>query len=225
MNNSDQSTKEFILPVTIEEYFRSYRMDELKKYLDVTEKYLKKAKAEFETWSDEQVEGLPTNQRQEFYDFYQDDYWQYDERFPRILRNSFFVSAISLLEYELNLLCSRLKKDYDIRINLSDFRGGTLEQIRKYLQNARLAFPLNNRNWQEINNYYKLRNCIVHVNGLVMELEHKDRINLIPYLKRKGLVSQDTIKQEIALTKSFCEEVIGTIQNFLIELEKKITKV
>ena len=229
MNSSNQVSNDIILPITIDEYFRSYRFDELKEYLDITEKYLEKAKSDFETSANEQAKKLsnanPNLRADEINDILSDDYWRYSERFPRILRNSFLVSAISLLEYELNLICNRLKKKYDIRINLNDFKGGTLEQIRKYFKNARLEFQFNNSTWREINNYYKVRNCIVHVNGLIMELEHKDRINLISYLKKKDIISQDTIKQEIALKKSFCEEVIETIQNFLAELEKKIAKI
>jgi hypothetical protein len=212
-----------VLPVTEDEWFRSYRLDELKKYLDVTEKYLQKAKAEFEARSDEQIKELPDEKRQEFYDFYQDDYWQYAEKFPRILRNSLLVSAISLLEYEINVICESLKKKQDIRINLNDLRGDALERTRKYFQNAGLELPFNNHIWREINHYYKVRNCIVHTNGLIMELQYKDRKDLIPYLTRKGIISEDTIKKEIALTTQFCKEVIETIQVFLVELEKNIS--
>lgn len=222
MSSLNQGSREIIIPLNIEAFFRSHRLDELKKYLDITEKYLQKAKAEFEAWSDERVKELPAEQRQEFYDFYYDEYWQYAEKFPRILRNSFLVATISLLEYELNVICNRLKKKHDIRINLSDLKGDTLERTRKYCQNAGLELPDNNTTWQDIKHYYKVRNCIVHTNGLVMELQHKDRKELIPYLNSRRIISQDTIKQEIALTKQFCEEVIETIQTFLVELEKSI---
>jgi len=227
MNSSNQGSHEIILPITIDEYFRSYRFDELKKYLDITEKYLEKAKSDFETHLSEQAKKLSTanlspKELDEINDFYGDEYWRYSERFPRILRNSFLVSAISLLEYEMNVVCERLKKNQDLRISLSDLKGDVLERTRKYCQNAGLELPDNNTTWQDIKHYYKVRNCIVHTNGLVMELQHKDRKELIPYLNSRRIISQDTIKQEIALTKQFCEEVIETIQTFLVELEKSI---
>ncbi len=226
MISSEQGKKELVLPVTVEEYFRSHRFDELKEYLDVTEKYLQKAKIDFETSANEQAKKLstanPTFRADEINDILGNDYWRYAETFPRILRSSFLVSAISLLEYEINVICQSLKKKQDIRINLNDLRGDTLERTRKYFQNVGLELPFNNHIWQEINHYYKARNCIVHTNGLIMELQYKDRKDLIPYLTRKGIISEDTIKQEIALTRSFCEEVIETIQAFLVELEKNI---
>jgi len=227
MNSSNQGSHEIILPITIDEYFRSYRLDELKKYLDITEKYLEKAKSDFKTHLSEQAKKLSTanlspKELDEINDFYGDEYWSYSERFPRILRNSFLVSAISLLEYEMNVVCERLKKNQGLRISLSDLKGDVLERTRKYCQNAGLELPDNNTTWQDIKHYYKVRNCIVHTNSLVMELQRKDRKELIPYLNSRRIISQDTIKQEIALTKQFCEEVIETIQTFLIELEKSI---
>jgi hypothetical protein len=208
------------------DYFRAYaRLDELKKYLDITEKYLQKAKVEFEAWSDERVKELPAEQRQEFYDFYQDDYWQYAEKFPRILRNSFLVSAHSLLEYEIKLICSRLKKEQQIPISLSDLKGDTiLDRTKLYCKLAGLDFPFNDPTWKEIKQYSKVRNCIVHTNGLLKEFQDKDKKGLIPYLTKKGIISQDTIEQEIALTEQFCAEVVETIQAFLENLYKALVK-
>jgi hypothetical protein len=227
MSSLNQGLHEIILPITIDEWFRSYRLDELKKYLDITEKYLQKAKSDFEAHLDEQskklsIANLSPKELDEINDFYSDEYWRYSERFPRILRNSFLVSAIALLEYEMNVVCTSLKKKQDIRINLSDLRGGTLERTRKYFENAGFNLPFNNPTWQEIKYYSKVRNCIVHTNGLINELQYKDRKELIPYLTRKGIISQDTIKQEIALTEQFCKEVVETIQAFFVELEKNI---
>ena len=108
MSLSNQGSKEFILPITIDEYFRSHRFDELKEYLDITEKYLEKAKSDFETSANEQAKELstanPDLRTDEINDIHSNDYWRYSERFPRILRNSFLVSAISLLEYEINVI-------------------------------------------------------------------------------------------------------------------------
>ncbi|OGO23858.1 MAG: hypothetical protein A2144_08530 [Chloroflexi bacterium RBG_16_50_9] len=220
MNSLNLGSHDVIL--TIAAWFRLRRFDELEKYLDITEQYLQKAKNDFEAESGERLKGLPAKKRQEYYDFSDEDYWQYAEKFPRILRNSFFVSAISLLEYEMNILCNRLKKEQGIRINLSDLRGDILERTKKYFENAGLEFPVRDRTWQEINHYYNVRNCIVHANGLVMELRDNDRKTLVPFIKSKHIISQDNIIEEIALTPEFCKEVIETIQSFLVELEKNI---
>ena len=220
--SSSNQERYIALPVTIDEYFRSYRLDELKKYLDITEKYLKTAEDDFKARVDKETEILSRENLSpgEINDILSDEYWRYSERFPRIFRNSFLVSAISLLEHELNLICNRLKKEQNIRINLSDLTGDTLERTKKYFQNAGLELPFSDPSWQEINNYYMVRNCIVHNNGLIQGV--KGERALRSYISRKKIISEDTIKEEIALTPEFCREVVETIQVFLVELEKSM---
>ncbi len=186
--------------------------DELKQFLNVTEKYLAKAKSEFETKSFTELglDSLPNDIRN---DIYNDKHWYYDVKFPRILRNSFLVTAISYLEYEIYVIYSRLKKIELIPSKDSTDKG--YEQAKLVWKLVDLESYHRSKIWQELKFYYKVRNCIVHKDGLIMELEYKDRRVLIPYLKKTGIISHDTIDEEIALTASFCEEVITTIQHFL----------
>ena len=232
MSSLNQGSKEIVLPITIDEYFRSYRFDELKKYLDITEKYLEKAKSDFETSANEQAKKLstanPNLRADEINDILSDEYWRYSERFPRILRNSFLVSAISLLEYEINIICESLKKKQDIRINLNDLRGNTLEQAKLYFKLARLNLTFNDKTWQEINNYYLIRNCIVHNNGLIKGSRYEAKLHA--YATRNKITDKLLVFPEvrphdqIALTDQFCRQVVETIQFFLVELEKNINR-
>ena len=201
------------------DYFKAYlRLDELKEYLGITEKYLRKAKTDFEAWTDKQLKELPPEQHQEFYDVYQEDYWRHEEKFPRILRNSFLVSALSLLEYEMNVICRRLKKEKQRRISWRDLRFDVLEQFKEYCNLAGLSLPYDDPTWQEINNYYMVRNCIVHNSGLIKGAKREQELR--DYISRKNIISQDTIEQEITLTGQFCEEGINTMQDFLAKVYK-----
>lgn len=197
-----------------------YRLEELKEYLHITETYLKKALVDFKARSDEKVKELQPDERDVYYDYYQDLYWRYEEKFPRILRNSFLVAAYSLLEYEMSLICNRLKDERQIPISFSDLKGDLLDRTKSYCKLASLALPYNDPIWQEIKNYSKVRNCIAHTNGLLKEFQ--DKKDLIPYLTKKGIISQDTIEEEIALTAPFCEEVIKTMQDFLNKVYEAI---
>ena len=209
---------QFILPITLEEYLRSHRMDELKQYLEVTETYLAKAGRDFEASIYARANKLPEEERNEFLDFNLDDIWQHQEIFPRILRNSLFLAIISLLEFEIGDLCRTLKKSKDIRINLSDLKGDILEQVKIYLNNARLEHVSLNPFWQDINNYYLVRNCIAHNHGVIKGAGKEQALR--DYLGKKGIISKDTIIEEVALTSQFCNEVVEKIQNFLVELSK-----
>lgn len=190
-----------------------YRLGELKEYLEITEKYLQKAKSDFEAWVNGQASKISAEERNDFNEFYIDQYWRYSERFPRILRNSFLISAHSLLEHEMAQICKRLKMERQIPLSWSDLKGDVFERFKRYCKLANLPLLYNDSTWQEINNYYMVRNCIVHQNGLVKNLQ-KDR-DFVNYVTQKGIISDDAIEQEIALTEQFCREVIKTMEAFL----------
>ena len=232
MTSSEQGKKEIVLPVTVEEYFRSFRLTELKEYLDVTEKYLQKAKSDFETSANEQANKLstanPNLRADEINDILSNDYWRYTETFPRILRSSFLVSVISLFENEVEQISQRIKREREIPINLADLNGNLLNKVKMYCKIADLSISFGNRTWNEINNYYMVRNCIVHNNGFISGF--RDEKKMIAYAKEKEIVDRlmaiPSIRPRaiIALSEQFCKEVIQTIQDFLVELEKKIAK-
>jgi len=199
------------------------RLEKLKQCLNVTEKYLGEAKSEFEAKSYEELGLKPLYPQDVCDDIYSEELWYYAVKFPRILRNSFLVTAHSLLEYELNVICRKLKKVCQIPISWSDLKGDKLEQAKLYFKLAGIEFPSHDSIWKEVKYYYKIRNCVVHTNGLINELQDKDRRNLVPYLKKKSIISEDTIDEEIALTALFCKEVITTIQYFLNDVYEAIS--
>ena len=196
------------------------RLEKLKQCLYVTEKYLEKAKEEFEAKSYEEL-GLTLLPQDTKNEVYSEELWYYTMKFPRILRNSFLVTAHSLLEYELNVICRKLKKACQIPISWSDLKGDKLEQAKSYFKLAGLDLSFNNPTWQEISNYYLVRNCIVHNNGLIAGVQKEQA--LCDYINRKKIISEDTIEEEIALTASFCKGVIDTMQYFLNDVYEAIS--
>ena len=199
----------------------SLGLDELERYLEITEKYLQKAKTDFETWFDEKTKGLTPKERGEFGEFYTDTYGEYTETFPRILRDSFFVSAYSWLEHEMVVICRWLKKDKQLPISWGDLRGSTLDQFKLYCKLAGLDLTYDDQNWQEINNYRRIRNCVVHNRGLIKG--SREEQELYAYASRKNIIQDSMIglsirsQAQIALTEEFCKEVTKTIWAFLNE--------
>ena len=89
------------------------------------------------------------------------------------------------------VICKWLKKEKQLPINLSDLRGDTPDQFKLYCKLAGLDLPFNTRLWQEIKHYSKVRNCIVHENGLVKSFQNDKAF--MDYVTRKGITSQDTL--------------------------------
>ncbi len=196
------------------------RLEKLKQCLYVTEEYLGKAKEEFEAKSCEEL-GLNLYPKDVCDDIYNEEQWYYAVKFPRIVRNSFLVTTLSLLEYEINVICNKLKIMQTIPINLSDLKGDVLDRTKIFYKLAGLDLQDNNLNWQEINKYYLVRNCIAHNNGLISGVKKEKELRV--YITRKKIISEDKIDEEIALTASFCKEVIKTIQYFLNDVYEAIS--
>lgn len=197
------------------------RLEELKRFLYITERYLEKAKKEFleKSYDELGINSYPPDMRD---DIYNEELWNYNTKFPRILRNSFFISAYTLLEYEIDVICRRIKKEQLISKNWDVSKPDKLNEAKLYWQHAGLHISFTSNAWNEIKRYARIRNCILHANGLTKEFQVKDKDNLIPYLRKHGIISEDTIDEEIALTKTYCEKIIKTFQYFLNDIYEAI---
>jgi hypothetical protein len=118
----------------------------------------------------------------------------------------------------MSIICRRLEKEQQIPISWTDLRGGTLDQFKRYCKLAGLKLIYDDQNWQEINNYRRIRNCIVHNRGLIEgSREEKD---LRAYAERKNIIDSILVglirlQAQIALTEKFCKEVTKSIWAFL----------
>ncbi|MFC1968904.1 hypothetical protein ACFLVF_00220 [Chloroflexota bacterium] len=202
---------------------------ELRTEFDELEKYLKKAEIDFETHIQEQEKKLSTvdlspEELDEIKEFYGEAHWDYAETFPRILRISFFVSAYSLLEYKMAIICRWLKKDKQIPISWGDLRGDTLDQFKFYCKLAGLELAYDTPTWQEIQHYSMVRNCIVHNRGLLEGVKQEKELHA--YGSRKNIIEDSMLglsirpRAQIALTQEFCKEVTKTTWAFLSNILK-----
>ncbi|MFC1946795.1 hypothetical protein ACFLXY_02615 [Chloroflexota bacterium] len=110
--------------------------DILERYLKVTEESLLKAQNDFDTHVNEQLKritqlDIPPEEKDAINEFYGEQHWDYSEVFPGILRNAFLVSAYSLMEHKMALICQWLKKDNDLIDDWSKSSGkNTLEKFK-----------------------------------------------------------------------------------------------
>lgn len=174
--------------------------DTLKEYLRSVEEYLQKTTEQFDARVSDKEKTLTPGQFNEFMIDHVEEYIFYYDEFPYILRNSFFVSAYSLLDFDKGRIRRMLREAKQKPTNLS----GLIDRgICK-----------------EINKYCKLRNCIVHENGFPKETD-RDGKSLIGYIRKKGLIKERFIisdnmsELEVGLTKEFCKEAVDTMQKFI----------
>ncbi len=99
----------------------------------------------------------------------------------------------------------------------------SINRARKYLiEVAKINFP-DTRQWQNFQAYHKLRNLIVHNNGVIKPEDTS--IAFIEALKHPGLHFQVYIgvkERVIKLNDAFCKQAIENIMSFFEEFEKSL---
>lgn len=147
--------------------------------------------------------------------------WEFRDRlnviddFTNLLRSSFFVSLYSFLESRLVNECHS-RKGAHTPLRLSDIRArNELDRIQKYFTKVlRVYFPNETTQWQEVQNYRVLRNCIVHNRG-VLSGSREER-QLQNYIDRKSDLR--IVGDEVFLDTAFCSEALETVKAFFCRL-------
>lgn len=136
-----------------------------------------------------------------------------------LIRHSLFTSTYSLLETFLNDLCSTLKKERNLLIDIGDLNGSGIFRAQTYLSKIlHVEFPSSHRSWQRIGNYNKLRNCLVHTDG---QLSKESNKQLLKYIKAHKFLDVNVILK-VQLQDGFVQEVCDTMAQFVRELIPRV---
>lgn len=147
-----------------------------------------------------------------------------EDIFSNILRRSFFVAIYSLIEAQLNAICHDQEPAKGLESSVEDLTGPDkgIRRARKYLQ--RVGIRLQDiPEWNELTNYQKLRNCIVHNEGK-LESGHEKHKGARQHLKEqfiprnRDLLEWKEFDDEIIFHKGFCEEVLQVSRRFFTKL-------
>lgn len=139
------------------------------------------------------------------------------DEFEDILLKSFFVTIYGFLESKLMQRCRKLEQqNKGVVLSISEIRGEGVQKAMTYLIKVqRIDFSLSNSSeWEKIQNYNTLRNCIVHNEGRLDDGLKEGRGKLEKFIERKdsNLHLSDSY---IILTRVFCEKAWETMEEFL----------
>lgn len=201
------------------------KIDELRNYLNtlknqlenMVDDYEKRIKAEAKTIQDEQT-------RQDFYEWSGEEYWLYKETFPRILLNSFYVTAYTLLESEIYSVARRVGKKQTQVFDVSEIRGKDyLQSACYYIEKLTAVDAKTFSSWSELTEGRRLRNIIIHSNGKL--IENKD----IELAEKHKVCSESSIElpsgrsiKELSITYDYCKDFLDTLRAFFAELYKRM---
>jgi hypothetical protein len=132
--------------------------------------------------------------------------------YAQLLRRSFFVSLFSFFEVRLVNFCRLYGAN-------SDRQFHSVLQAKDYLSkelNINLSFG-SSPEWNEIQQYRHIRNCIVHFQGSITGMELRKRERLESYVNRQS-VPLSLSDNVIILHKDFCHLVSRVIKEFFWSL-------
>lgn len=203
------------------------RIDELRDYLDTLKKQLEIIAKDYEERIEEQAKKIKSDrERDEFYEFSGERHWDYTKTFPRILLNSFHVTAYTLLESEIFSLASLIGRKQKQIFDVSDFGGRDyLRTASFYISKITGVNAQDFKSWNSIDDGRHMRNIVVHSNG-VPSTQHD-----FDLAKRYGFIDESTIEfpstrsiVRLSITYEYCQSFLVTMREFFTEFYSKAGK-
>jgi len=164
----------------------------------------------------------------------------FDEVYPGYFHNSFLVTACSLFEHEVKRVWGFIEEEHHVPVTWDDIKGPVPVRMQQLLNLA--GVPLKddppkierfypdfkpveiydeNRVvvttlWEDLQFSYRLRNCIVHNNGLVNKARGPESIT--KYAREKGILVEKEGQPEVQLNEGFNIAVCNTMGTFFNKL-------
>jgi hypothetical protein len=129
------------------------------------------------------------------------------------------VTESSLVE-----ICNNLRKVVKADLILNDISGKGIKQSEKYLKKViKIDFPSDAKQWKAIEDYSKIRNILIHSDGLFPN-NNKEFSSLIT--KYRGLNNRTYYDENnyITLEKEFVLDVLEDVRNFFLQLQQGMKK-
>lgn len=173
----------------------------------------------------EQIEAEKANRSQHEKDcldgWYEDEFVQLQEEFPRLQRYALFTTAMAMVEANVVTLCQTLQNIMSLSVLYKKPRNNIVINSINYLrEHAKVDMSRINYDIDRIDMLRRLRNCIVHSDGENTDAKSEE---IKAYCESLPTLSMDS-KSRILLLGGFVGIALHLIQQFfngLIEKSKK----
>lgn len=148
---------------------------------------------------------------------------EYGLGFPRFFLYSYMISACSLFEYEIRLVHKVYVHfkviDFPWNKGCNKLDNGLVDEARKVIETIGLKIDEEEETWKKIEDYFMVRNCIVHNNGLIEESVYPDK--LMEYARDAEILPEHAELEDeprLELSAEYCEEVVNTMHDLFEDL-------
>lgn len=193
----------------MEKTFVDIQIDSMARYHSEMIGSLDQSLKEFEKRVADLADGEAKEVRDEIYEAYSDEYFEYKDDFPDIHRKSFFITIASYLENELKNICHKIEREYQIKSKYNEVEASSeFERFEIFFQDVGMQYNFGKDVWKRINNFRQARNDIVHCDSVL-------RPQLKPFVNKYGC---DIKHNRIVLSDKIIDSFLSDIKNFLQEL-------
>ena len=148
---------------------------------------------------------------------------QFEFTFPGILWKSIFLNFYFFLESSLDQICNNIQNSKDYELTLKDISGNGIFRSSLYLKKVcGITKSFDTETWQSLNEFNKIRNILVHSNGIVVN--SRPEIKTICNKHSIEMYKFDNSDSVILIKKEFCDLSLETISKFFRDIYSEMTE-
>lgn len=184
--------------------------------------YLEMIEAQFDTVRKLEMEKIPQNpppglseedyaEWQSEVNFFED---RYEHDFPSKIRYSFLVLLYVVFETRLKAACDEITERRNLALKENELKGSAIERAKLFLEKVAEITLKDQVPWQDIMDFQKVRDCIVHSNGQIEISRDKKRIKDL--CKKDVGLSVDA--GSLIIDYKYCTRTLETVLGFFVQI-------
>ena len=205
--------------LSISKYIALLDVSELREFHLQIESKFKRDIAKISEKFENQIKELNISQKKELTDFLGGENLAI-KTYMLIHRKSTIVSLCSLIEARLDGICRSLYKKKNVPQKHTDIKKDKgIKRARKYIKTyTEIDFSKLNSKWENLQNLFKIRNCITHCNGDIKLFKKPEDISTLENLVQSSKWLSLKGKRHLELEKEFVDEALDNAFTFTEKL-------
>jgi len=163
------------------------------------------------------------DERAVFQDYANDRSWDCRVTFPRVLRNSFHVAAVALLESELLSLAAQRGVSQAKPFGCNSDKPVFFNDAQKHIESVTGVTFKECASWKTVDDGRLIRNAIVHYNGMPSRKMHIESAGKYDLLDEEALDGWLPLRPvlRVTVTHAYCMLYLAAIEDFFADLLQK----
>lgn len=195
----------------------------LQDFHEITEKFLIQNHDTFLERIEKEALSLHSEQEKEYlYEANHEEYLALESYHSSVIHESTFIMACSTLEYATMEACKHFDKDrrIDTVFKWGDFgQDSWLNKFKQHMKKNFEIIPSTSAHWSDLQNLYKVRNCIVHAGADTSLMSNPSEIRNAAKCLSEYDIETDQYNKRLIVSNNTVSECLKTFISFRHEIE------